>query len=201
MADASSSSAMGPVPSKGRALAFGRAGLPSTVELKLAAFVTGDGVRVEETTIRVVTTPRRKANVTMEATAQNFEWLVKAAHEDWAPSAPPPKKQRADEDDADLPALSWPCKYAWSAAGKIKIVCSYRDQSTWKRMQRAVEPSMVGCSFAEGVRKCEQDVLEVYEANHNPIAEPHAAEAEAPPPAGEAKQGEEQAEQELVGAA
>ena len=180
MADASASTAMGPMPSRGRALAFVEAGLPNTVALKFPAFVTADGTRVKEIAIRLVTTPKRKAHVTMEATPENFEWLVKAAHEDWGASDRPPKMKRTEDDEqSSLPVLKHPCKYHKTAGGKTKIVCSYRDQGIWKRHQNAVEPYMgKDSSFEDSVRKCESDVLDFYEKNHEPSGESGAAASE-----------------------
>ena len=111
----------------------------------------------------------------MGATAENLEWLLNAAHEHWAPN-PAPKKPRMDDAD-DLPVLTKPCKYQKTEGGKIKIHCSYRQQGSWKRFQRAVEPYMgKESSFEDSIRKCEAEVLDFYEKNHDAMPEPVAAE-------------------------
>ena len=183
MADESAAPAMGPIPSRGRALAFSEAGLPNTVELEFPAFVSCDGKRVDKQTIRVVTTPKRKAIVTMEATVKNLEWLAKAAHEDWGASTQPQQHRIDDEEQSTLPVLQHPLKYQKTAGGKMRILCHYRSQGVWKRHQAAVEPYMgKDCSFEESVRKCESDVLNFFEENHEASGEPGAASSAAPQP-------------------
>ena len=53
------------MPSRGRAMAFAMADVPDTVPVKMESFLTADGDRIEEHTIRMATTPKRKASVTI----------------------------------------------------------------------------------------------------------------------------------------
>ena len=158
---------MAPMPSRGRAMAFAEADIPDTISVKMASFVTPDGQRVEEHTLRVVTTPKRRANVTMEATAENFEWLLKAAQCDWD-SGVKPQRGIDDEEESMLPELAHPCKYQKTESGKLKIVCSYRQHGVWKKHQKAVGVSIQGdnSSFESIIRSCEEEVLNFFRAHH-----------------------------------
>ena len=164
----SSSSAQPPVPSRGRAMAFAEAHVPDTISLKIAAFVTPDGERVEEHILRVVTTPKRRANVTMEATSENFGWLMMATQAEWHIGTKPEKRSIHEVDESTLPELSHPCKYSVQA-GKVKVLCSYRQQGVWKKHQRSVSVTAAGTnsSFEANVRGCEAEVLAFYNSNHD----------------------------------
>jgi hypothetical protein len=167
MANASSSGSA-PVPSRGRAMAFAAANVPDTISLKIAPFVTPDGQRVEEHILRVVTTPKRRANVTMEATSENFSWLMLATKADWDIGAKPEKRSIHEVDESTLPELSHPCKYSVHS-NKVKVRCSYRQQGVWKIHQRSLSVSTVGdnSSFETIVRACEAEVLAFYNSNHD----------------------------------
>ncbi len=179
-----------PMPMKGRASGFADADLPATIILTLAPFVTPEGERVDEHRMRVVTTPKRRVNVSMEALAENFEWLRKACQVEWDNGPPPPKQRPPPEEDADLPELRPPCKYRKTLGGKLTIACCYRQGGAWKVHQRVVAMvSGQGNAGAEDmIRRCEGEVLRFYRENH----ESTAAEGEGPEAGAEAlKDGEE----------
>ena len=169
MANASSlGSAHAPMLLRGRAMAFAAATVPDTISLKIAPFVTPDGQRVEEHILQVVTTPKRRANVTMEATSENFSWLMMASQADWDIGTKPEKRSIHEVDESTLPELSHPCKYVFHLS-KVKVVCSYRHQGVWKKHQRALSVSVAGdnSSFEAIVRGCEAEVLSFYNSNHD----------------------------------
>ena len=171
-----------PMPSRGRALAFQEASLPKTVVLKMASFVTADGQRVEEHSLKVVTTPKRRTKVTMEANAENLEWLLKASQAGWDLKGTEGEKRGINEEEVShLPVLSHPCKYQKTPGGKLKIVCSYREQGTWKKKEKVVgvllESSMEGI-----IRMCEAEVVEFYHKHHEPPAGGSGEVAEEPLP-------------------
>lgn len=99
----SSGSAQAPMLLRGRAMAFAAAAVPDTISLKIAPFVTPDGQRVEEHILQVVTTPKRRANVTMEATSENFSWLMMATQADWDIGTKPEKRSIHEVDESTLP--------------------------------------------------------------------------------------------------
>ena len=168
MADASRPAEAKPMPSRGRASAFTQADVPATILLQMAAFVTPDGERVDGHAVRVVTTPKRRVNVTMEATANNFEWLLHAAQVEWDTGARIAKRSFPDDDDDELPELTAPCKYLKTEGGKLKILCSYRHQGVWKKHQRAVSLNICAenSSLETMIRRCEAEVLEFYNSHH-----------------------------------
>lgn len=156
------------MPSRGRALAFENAKVPNTISIKMAAFVTPDGQRVEEHTLRVVTTPKRGANVTMEVTAENFEWLMLAVQVDWEIEAKPEKRPIDEVDEDTLPELQAPLKYEKAPCGKVKIFCRYRHQGVWKKHQKALSVNIKSdnSTLEAIVRTCEAEVLAFYNENH-----------------------------------
>ena len=170
MADGSSGTSNAqPMPSRGRAAGFAIAKIPATISLKMASFVTPDGERVDEHTIRVVTTPKRRVSVTMEATPENFEWLLQAAQVEWDTGAKLEKKANIDEE-FDLPELTGPCKYQKTENGKLKISCSYRQQGLWKKHQKAVNVNIHedNSNLLAIIRRCEAEVLDFYHSHHEP---------------------------------
>ena len=172
MADASASGSSAKMPSKGRTAAL--ASVPSTISIDMPAFVTADGQRVEGHTLRVVATPKRGAAVTMEVTAENFEWLAKAAQAEWEVDRKPAQKRTIDcFDDGSWPELQHPCKYWKTSAGKLKIMCYYFHEGRWKRHTKALNVSTDLSSLESIVRSCENDVLEFYNLNHQPHDEEH----------------------------
>ena len=63
------------VASLGRPQAFAKAKVPGFVEVSFDEFVTPEGVRIDEHVLKIVTTPKRGAALTIEAVPANFEWL------------------------------------------------------------------------------------------------------------------------------
>jgi hypothetical protein len=168
MANASSSGSAHPqVPTRGRPFAFEAAKVSDTISLTIAPFVTSDGKRVEEHILRVATTPKRGTPVTMEATSENFDWLMMAAHAGWHTRAKPEKRLIHEVDQSILPELSHPCKYSFQD-GKVKVVCSYRQQGLWKRHQRSANVSIAAdnSSIEAIVRGLEAEVKAFHKSNH-----------------------------------
>ena len=127
---------------------------------------------MEEHNIGVVTTPRRKPNVTIAATTENLERLMEAAQCEWDIGVKNEKESIADEM-SKLPELSHPCKYQKTSGGKLKIMCCYRNSDgVWKKHQWAVAVNMLGdnSTFEAIVRNCEADVLCFYRSNHDTTA-------------------------------
>jgi hypothetical protein len=181
MANASSSgSAQPPVPTRGRAMAFAAAHVPDTISLEIAPFVTPDGKRVEEHILRVATTPKRRLSVTMEAISENFSSLMMAAQADWHTRA---KRSIHEVDQSTLPELSHPCKYSIQD-GKVKVVCSYRQQGVWKRHQRSANVSIAGdnSSIVAIVRGLEAEVLAFFNLNHEKGGPDDGGNAQLVPP-------------------
>ena len=149
-------------------MAFAEANVPDTISLKISPFVAPDGQRVEEYILRVVTTPKRRANVTMEATSENFNWLMRATEAEWDTGAKPEKRSIHEVDESTLPELSHPCKYSVHL-GKVKVLCSYRQHGVLKRHQRSLSVNAAGdnSSFEAIVRGCEAEVLAFYNSNHD----------------------------------
>ena len=181
MADSAAAKSL---PSRGRAIAFAEAAVPAMISLKIQAFVTHDGQRVDDHTIRIITTPKRGATVTMEAKAENFEWLLMAAQAEWGGAAKVSKRVISDDGEAGLPELAFPCKYQKTDIGKLKIVCSYRQQGVWKKHQRAVDVHINkdNSNFETIVRRCEAEVLDFYKSQHE-AGGPRDQEAELTTPA------------------
>ena len=184
MANASSSGSAHPqVPTRGRTFAFEAAKVSDTISLTIAPFVTSDGKRVEEHILRVATTPKRGTKVTMEATSENFNWLMMAAHADWHTRAKPEKRSIHEVDHSSLPELSHPCKYSFQD-GKVKVVCSYRQQGVWKRHQRSANVSIAAdnSSIEAIVRGIEAEVLAFFNLNHEKGGPDDGVNAQVVPP-------------------
>jgi hypothetical protein len=184
MANSSSSGSAQPqMPTRGRAMAFATAHVPDMISLVIAPFVTPDGKRVEEHTLRVATTPKRRLSVAMEATSENFSWLMMAAQADWHTGAKPEKRSIHEVDQSALPELSHPCKLSVQD-DKVKVSCCYRQQGVWRRHQRSANVSIVGdkSRIEVIVRGLEAEVLAFFNLSHEKFGPDDEGNAEMVPP-------------------
>ncbi len=155
---------------RGREKAFQVAHAPESIPLVMEAFVTSEGDRVPSHTIKVVTTPRRNAHVTLEATPDNFNWLFQATHRSWNN----PSASKENENFDELPCLDQPCKYMKTPKGKIAISCCYRcADGAWRRHQKIVGESHDVDQFVleAMVRRAQKDVLAFYGNHHVPLGD------------------------------
>ena len=134
---------------KDRPKMFLAAELPQIVDLPVPAFLTGDGKRIDATTIPVITTPSKVPSVAIECVPRTLEWLVHACEVDWRsvdPSlfqeAQTPTKRVAKSvaDDMQLPELTQPFKYMVSPGGKLGIFVTVRkEDGRWSRHLKKIE--------------------------------------------------------------
>ncbi len=164
-------------------MAFAAANVPDTISLKIAPFLTPDGQRVDGHILRVVTTPKRRANMTMEATSESFSWLMLATKADWDIGAKPEKRSIHEVDESTLPELSHPCKYSFQD-DKVKVSCCYWQQGGWKRHQRSANVTTAGdkSSIEAIVRGLEAEVLAFFNLNHEKFGPDDERNAEMVPP-------------------
>ena len=106
-----------------------------------------------------------------------------AAQADWHTGAKPEKRSIHEVDESTLPELSHPCKYSVQA-GKVKVLCSYRQQGVWKKHQRSLSVNAAGdnSSFEAIVRGCEAEVLAFYNSNHDKGGPDDGGDDQLPPP-------------------
>ncbi len=133
----------------------------------------------------MATTPKRRLSVAMEATSENFSWLMMAAQADWHTGAKPEKRSIHEVDQSALPELSHPCKYSFQGdKDKVKIVCCYRQQGVWKRHQRSANVSNAGekSSIEVIVRGLEAEVLAFFNLNHEKFGPDDGGTAQMVPP-------------------
>ena len=118
---------------------FDKFKVPQLVSIDMPAFVTPDGGRVDPQSIEVVTTPRRRAFVTMVATADNLNWLAKATQVPWDATFVT-KRRRCEIDFEALPTLSDALKYKCDDRGNLQIYGRYREGGKWKGTVRTIKP-------------------------------------------------------------
>ena len=154
--------------------------IPNTIEIEIDSFVTHDGKRVESHKTRVVTTPKRRANVTIEAAAENFEWLLLAAQAEWGTGPKAEKRCMSDEQLSQLPELEPPCKFSKTSVGKLQVYCNYREQGVWKKHQKTVGVNFDSdlSSFEAMTRTCEAGVMDFYRSHHESRGTGHDDEEE-----------------------
>ena len=106
---------------------------------------------------------------------------MKASQCDWDIGAKPEKHGINEDEVSLLPELNAPCKYQKTAGGKLKIVCSYREQGAWKRHQKVVGVSISADPTFEGIiRNCEAEVMDFYSTHHEANAQELEPECDAP---------------------
>ena len=121
-----------------RSTDFAKYKVPQLVSIDMPAFVLPDGGRVDPQSIEVVTTPRRRAFVTMVATADNLNWLAKAAELRWDATFVT-KRRRCEIDFEALPTLGESLKYKRDDRGQLQIYGRYREGGYWKGTVRTIK--------------------------------------------------------------
>ena len=146
-----------------RALGFTKFGVPQLVCIEVKAFITPAGERIPAQALEVVSTPRRKAIVTLAITEENMNWLVKAVEVDWP--AVKTRKRRIPEVDFDgRPQLHPRLRYKCDSAGNLQIYGRYKNQrdESWRTVVRTVRPltqAVTGECSEDALRACESEVL------------------------------------------
>ncbi len=164
------------IPSSGRVAAFANARVDNYVRVQAQHFCTPGGERVDDFEIKVLTTPKRKAAISIEASAANLEWLCKASQVVWeiAHVRKEDRKKyvpRVEIDDEDnLPTLETPLKYRKLADGRLELYVHYRTQDgSWKTHQSTVLKALADFdAYARNsiIQQCAASVLKWYGENH-----------------------------------
>ena len=126
----------------------------------------------------MITTPKRKMPVEIEASVENFEWLAKACQYEW------PRHELAstyiprDKAGEDLPELEPPLKHRTLKNSTLKMYVWYRKlDGAWKTKEMTV-PAPSGLdesALGAIIRSKEAAMLEFFDINH------HAADGACPP--------------------
>ena len=158
------------VPSLGRPQAFARAGVPGFVDVVFDEFVTPEGVRIDSHAMKMVTTPKRGAALTIEAAPANFEWLRWACQVQWGSQRTGTKRQLKRTHTLDeLPELEWPLKYGRDSTNGVVIMCHYRSEAgKFIRHQKRLDVSFKDDEviMERMVRQCADAVLAFHKANN-----------------------------------
>ena len=185
MADVSASSSV-PVLSAGRPQVFATAKVPASIDVSFDAFVTPEGHRIEEHTLKIITTPKRGLPVTVEALPANFEWLRMACQVKWEEQ--PKKKKRVLRRTLsidELPPLDWPLQY-WKdpTSGATCIICYYRgEDGKYRTHRKKLEmPGEEDGNITERlIKHCAASVLAFFESNQCELGGAEEEDAAAAP--------------------
>ena len=132
----------------------------------MAASVTPVGRRVPAQALEVVSTPRRKAMVTIAITEDILNWLVKAVKADW-PGCRSRKRPISDVDFSEMPELDPSLHYRRDSAGYLQIAGHCKDKSGAVRKRcwlvRPLTKATNGECSEETIRACERLVLAALE--------------------------------------
>jgi len=153
---------------------FNKSLVPPLVTIVVDAFVTPEGERVPQHSVELVTTPDRRALVTMVINEANLGWLVKAATLPW--DAKFVTKKRAYEIDFnDLPPLDAPLSYKFDNRDNLQICGKYRcANGRWKRTVKTLTPWDVNNESMQElvIRSFETQMLEFIKEHHHAPDEP-----------------------------
>jgi len=162
---------------RGRGAAFVAAKVPVFIEIVMDSFVCPAGERVSEFRLKLLTTPKRKVNISVPCDGPTLDWLLKATQIKWEYNDCRYSNyvQRVPlEDTDDLPELARPIKYIKLSNGKLKLYVHYRlADGTWKKK----EQSVVSIEHAQDsvrkhlVEECEQKMISFYNQHHVPDPE------------------------------
>ena len=127
MADDDASSQLSCIP-QDRAKSFATAQVPQVIEIRIGAFTKEAGERIPEKKLKVYSTPRRDALLTIELSEATLDWLSEAIWHEWDVTNAPWLRTFATSDD--LPELQYPdiCFYRLRG-GKWCIVAMIRGPS------------------------------------------------------------------------
>ena len=69
----------------------------------------------------MISTPKRRTNVTVELSAEVLQFMMLAAPNcSWTPPVPPDKQEQHDRPELAVPNCKW-----WRVNGKDYIMCKY----------------------------------------------------------------------------
>jgi hypothetical protein len=137
MADEAMSSA--DISSTNRGHLFHEHSVPQILGVTFPAFTTPEGKRLDETTIKMLTTPKKIVSPSMEATAANMDWFMHACQFTWKNQVDPDKKRKL-ADIADLLVdLPWPVKVIEIDEEKVRLGLYYKCGGTWKMRTKKLE--------------------------------------------------------------
>ena len=159
--------------SRGRANQFAEAGVDAVVEVTLEAFVTPDGERIPEHSMKMITTPVRGTIASIEAIPENFEWLMAATQVSWQDRCRKNLMKRARKEwhvELDeLPELPEPVRYQKDPQkDKLSMYIRYRtDDGRWVKKQRRIakvfdDPEMMRKLVSDGA----EELAHIYISNH-----------------------------------
>ena len=179
------------VSSRGRGAAFVAAKVPIFIEIVMPSFVCPVGERVSDFRLKLLTTPKRKVNISVPCDGPTLDWLLKATQIKWEYndcrySNYVERVPLGDTDD--LPELAHPIKLIKLSNGKLKLYVHYRlEDGTWKKKEQSVgaierDQDSVRRRLVE---ECEQKMISFYNQHHVPDPEGVDVDAKEPVADGE----------------
>ena len=153
------------LPARGRHCIFHAANVPEIITINAPPFTTADGTRIGEFSMRVISTPRRKSNITVELTLALLSWAIVAVGQFEGNAFKRPRRER------NLITLTQPnCQ--WRQRDRPAIFCRYRTadgdwkvhmETPWKSVDESMQTSII--------REVEARAQRFYEENHVPVAD------------------------------
>ena len=122
---------------------FAEANVPEIIEIVHPGFTTNDGTRFPEHHMKVISTPSRNINITVEMTSQNLDFMAVAAHycEHTARKGSEGDGDDDDEDDTAInePNVHWAKVKSATGGHEWKLSCCFRlECGKWKTHYKKV---------------------------------------------------------------
>jgi len=135
------------------------------VKVGVLSTTTADGTRICEFSMRVISTPRRKSNITVELTLALLSWAIVAMGQLEGNAFKRLRRER------DLIALTQPnCQ--WRNRGRPVIFCRYRTaDGEWKMHMETPWKSVDESMQTWIIREVEARAQRFYEENHVPVVD------------------------------
>ena len=129
-----------------RARLFADTKVPQIVDVVFPSFTTPEGKRVEATTIKMLSTPKKPIAPSMECTSENLSWFLYACKHSWihpGHDTQAVSKKRQCEDLEEEFGIPKPARMLHFEANKVILGVPYKNPSgEWMRRQEKIDRSM-----------------------------------------------------------
>jgi hypothetical protein len=159
-----------------RSARFADAKISPIIELTCEAFTNADGKPIPAFAFRVLSTPSKMAAVHMEAIGANFDWLVHAAHVDWAVRLRAIKLAEQQELDEFVQEFEYlipkPVKVKITSKDMVVLFVYIRSfDGKWLRKQRSCSMMYFDGdkeAFKNGIGSLAKGIKKFFDDNHHP---------------------------------
>ncbi len=145
-----------------RARLFAETHVPQLVSVTFPSFTTPEGKRVDETTIKMLSSPKKNVLPSMECSSVSMDWFHWACQYSWTQAPEASRKRKLCEEAQDMLDIPEHVKVADLDAKKVVLSVMYKTNGKWKRRQLRVDRTMyeTEAELKDAIHKTANKLLE-----------------------------------------